>query len=78
MPLIGGEHFFDGFGFHGYAKKFKWSQGPSDQREKNDPPKRPLLLFLERLNQKLPKRWSTNQEDFVPDDDWLLLEIEKK
>lgn len=77
MPLIGGEHFFDGFGFHKYAKKFKWPLSPSDQREKECQPKRPLLPFLEKLNRQLPKRWSESQQKFVQDDDWLLLETER-
>lgn len=77
MPLIGGESFFDGFGFHSYAKKFKWFRSPSDRREKDQPPVRPLLPFLENLNRRLPKRWSTSQQRFVQDDDWLLLDFEQ-
>jgi len=75
MPLIGGEHFFDGFGFERYASEFNWPRAPSDEREKRYPPKRPLLPFLERLNKQLPNRWSTSQGKFVRDDDWLLLDL---
>jgi hypothetical protein len=77
MPLIGGESFFDGFGFHYYIKKFKWSIGPSDKREKDNPPERSLLPFLEKLNRQLPNRWSSRQKRFVQDDDWLLLDIDR-
>ncbi len=75
MPLIGGEHFFDGFGFSDYARAFNWPSSPSDERERLRPPIRPLLPFLERLNKQLPKRWSTSQGKFVRDDDWLLLDL---
>lgn len=75
MPLIGGEHFFDGFGFGGYAKTFNWPLAPSDERERLHPPVRPLLPFLQRLNKQLPNRWSTNQGKLVRDDDWLLLDL---
>lgn len=76
MPLIGGESFFDGFGFEKYSSRFKWPVSPSDVRERKRPPKRPLLPFLEKLSRCLPKRWSSNKEKFVQDDNWLLLEIE--
>ena len=76
MPLIGGENFFDGFGFDKYRKKFSWSAGPSDMREKHYPPKRPLLPFLKSLNHSLPKKWDSSKGKFVQDDDWLLLDLE--
>ena len=74
MPLVGGESFFDGFGFNKYGKKFGWAESPSDSREKHHPPKRPLLPFLENLNRNLPKKWSKHKGKFVQDDNWLLLE----
>ena len=44
MPLVGGESFFDGFGFDDYRKAYKWpGDGPLDRREKEHTPKRPLL-----------------------------------
>jgi len=43
-----------------------------DQLEKRFPPKRPLLPFLEKLNQRLPKKWDSKLNRFVPNDDWLL------
>ncbi len=76
MPLIGGENFFDGFGFAKYRKKFDWSLGPSDEREKQYPPRRPLLPFLEKLNHSLPKKWDRRKEKFIQNDDWLLLDLE--
>jgi len=61
MPLVGGEHFFDGFGFEKYAQEFDWRHSPTDERERRCPPKRPLLSFLATLNRQLPSRWSTSQ-----------------
>jgi len=73
MPLVGGENFFDGFGFARYRKAFKWTQDiPLDAHEKRFPPKRPLLPFVEKLNTKLPNKWDNKLQKFVPDDDWLL------
>ncbi len=73
MPLVGGENFFDGFGFARYRKHFKWTQDiPLDAHEKRFPPKRPLLPFVEKLNTKLPNKWDNKLQKFVPDDDWLL------
>lgn len=76
MPLIGGNNFFDGFGFCEYAKKFGWKSGPTDECEKRCPPKRPLLPFLEKLNSELPKRWNPHLNKLEQDDDWLLLEFD--
>jgi hypothetical protein len=76
MPLIGGNNFFDGFGFKPYRKKFNWQISPSDERETASPPQRALLPFLEKLNSKLPKRWNPDVKKFEQDDDWLLLECD--
>src|SRR5690606_39247851 len=55
LPLVGGDNFFDGFGFAPYRKRFKWKQDILiDQHEKRFPPKRPLLPFIEKLNKELP------------------------
>jgi hypothetical protein len=73
MPLVGGENFFDGFGFAAYRKRFAWHEDiPIDRHEKRFPPKRPLLPFVEKLNQRLPRKWDSKLNRFVPDDDWLL------
>ena len=77
MPLIGGNNFFDGFGFSDFKKKYNWSDAPSDENERNYPPSRPLLKFLQYLNKRMPQRWNLHAEKFEQDDDWLLLEIEK-
>ena len=73
IPLVGGENFFDGFGFAKYRKRFGWTQDIAlDAHEKRFPPKRPLLPFLEKLNKKLPKKWDGKLNKFVDNDDWLL------
>ncbi|MCG3149187.1 MAG: hypothetical protein PCFJNLEI_02647 [Verrucomicrobiae bacterium] len=73
LPLVGGENFFDGFGFAAYRKKFGWDVDiPLDAHENRYKPKRPLLPFLEMLNHQLPKKWDGKLGKFVPDDDWLL------
>jgi len=77
IPLIGANNFFDGFGFSDYHEKFGWAEGPADKYEKKYPAKRPLLKFLENLNHNLPKKWSTHENKFVQDDDWLLLEVNR-
>ena len=79
LPLVGGENFFDGFGFAPYRKRFGWRQDiPIDRHEKRFPPKRPLLPFVEKLNQRLPKKWDAKLNRFVPDDDWLLWDFHAK
>ncbi len=77
MPLIGGEHFFDGFGFSEYRKAFKWQPTRLDEMEQRRPPKKPLLPFLESLNQALPEKWSRELKRFVPNDDWLLWDLRR-
>lgn len=73
IPLVGGENFFDGFGFAPYRKRFGWREEiPIDGHEKRFPPKRPLLPFIEKLNRRLPEKWDRKLKRFTPDDDWLL------
>ena len=44
IPLVGGENFFDGFGFAAYRKRFGWQTNIAiDAHEKRFPPERPLL-----------------------------------
>jgi hypothetical protein len=77
IPLVGGENFFDGFGFARYRKKFGWTQHIHlDEHERRHPPRRPLLRFLEKLNRQLPKKWDRKLNKFVPDDDWLLWDLQ--
>ncbi|HTI99017.1 MAG TPA: hypothetical protein VL527_09050 [Dongiaceae bacterium] len=77
IPLVGGENFFDGFGFAPYRKRFGWTTDiPIDEHEKAFPPQRPLLPFLEKLNHRLPKKWDRKRNRFEPDDDWLLWDFQ--
>jgi hypothetical protein len=79
MPLIGGEHFFDGFGFDGYRDEFGWHETtPLEDREAADPPAKPLLPFLAALNNELPKKWDRHLRKFAVNDDWLLWDIRRQ
>jgi hypothetical protein len=77
MPLISGEHFFDGFGFDRYRETFNWEDIPLDDHEAAHPPVNPLLPFLESLNEVLPKKWDRATSRYVPDDDWLLWDLRR-
>ena len=73
IPLVGGENFFDGFGFARYRKRFGWREDIAlDEHEKRFPPKRPLLPFVEKLDRRLPRTWDHKLKKFESDDDWLL------
>ena len=73
IPVIGGEEFFDGFGLARYRNAFGWDQLTSiDESEKRHKPLNPLLSFLSRLNERLPKRWDRRTRSSVTNDDWLL------
>jgi hypothetical protein len=75
MPLIGGEHFFDGFGFAQYRDRFKWQRVEMDDREDAEPPQKPLLPFLDGLDRRLPQKWDRHLKKFGPNDDWLLWKL---
>jgi hypothetical protein len=75
MTLVGGENFFDGFGFAKYMKQFKWKRILLDDSEEAQEIKRPLLPFLERLNGKLPMKWNNSLKRYVPNQDWLLWDL---
>jgi hypothetical protein len=77
MPLVGGESFFDGFGFQldGYAKRYGWKGTAIDERELRRQPARPLLPHLEKLNKQLPMKWDNKRKTYVRNDDWLLWNI---
>jgi hypothetical protein len=77
MPLIGGEHFFDGFGFAQYRDRFNWQRVEMDDREDANPPQKPLLPFLERVNLQLPMKWDRHLQKFGPNDDWLLWKLDR-
>lgn len=78
MPLLGGESFFDGFGFALYRKYFKWKRIPLDDYEDHYEIKNPLLPYLEKLNRELPKKWDNKFNRFIPNDDWLLWDLKEK
>ena len=78
MPLVGGESFFDGFGFDDFRRRYRWqADGPLDRREKRWKPARPLLAFLEALTERLPKKWDARRDSFVRNDDWLLWDLHR-
>ncbi|HKZ01515.1 MAG TPA: hypothetical protein VJ180_04710, partial [Pyrinomonadaceae bacterium] len=75
MPLVGGENFFDGFGFTPYVKRFHWERIPLDTYEQARRIANPLLPALDRIHAgELPKKWDNRLKRFVTNDDWLLLE----
>jgi hypothetical protein len=76
MPLVGGEGFFDGFGFARYRRRFGWTRGVLDDREKVRAPTRPLLPFLKTLSRQLPRKWDVKLKDYVRNDDWLLWDLQ--
>ena len=76
MPLIGAGNFFDGFGFAPYVKKFGWKPIPMDAQEKLSPPKNPLLPYLEKLIRAVPPRWDNKLKKYVPNDEWLLWDLD--
>jgi len=77
LPLVGGEHFFDGFGFADYRRSFDWPDTPLDAHEAQHPPRKPLLPFLASLNERLPEKWDRARRKFVPNDDWLFWELSR-
>lgn len=80
ISLVGSESFFDGFGFYRpeYQTKFpEWKTLSSlDKHETRHRPRRPLLPFLSSLakGNRVPKTWDHASQQFVDDDDWLLME----
>jgi hypothetical protein len=77
IPLVGGENFFDGFGFAGYRTEFQWPRIPLDDRDDAAKPQRPLLPFLAELNRRLPQKWDSGTKQYVPNDDWLLWDFKR-
>ena len=76
MPLIGPGDFFDGFGFQPFIKKYGWKAIPMDEQERLNPPKNPLLPFLEKLVREVPKRWDNKLKKYIPNDEWLLWDLD--
>lgn len=79
MALVDTESFFDGFGFSRYMDQFKWKRNVADEREARQTLKRPLLPYLERVAKgHYPKRWNPDARKFVPNDDWLVLDLKTR
>jgi hypothetical protein len=76
MGILDGDYFFDGFGFKQYKKEFKWKDGPLDELEEEFPPERPLLPYLEKLNNDLPKKFNLETGKYFDNDDWLIFDKE--
>jgi len=72
MALLGGESFFDGFGFASYRERFGWEETDLDRRERESPPLRPLLPYLEGLNERVPPRFDIERQAYVLNEDWLV------
>ena len=74
MPLVGGENFFDGFGFDALRRRFGWTKASVlDEREAARPPKKPLLGFLDGVAKgAFPRKWDYKRDRFITDDSWLL------
>src|SRR5262245_5943698 len=79
-PLVGGENFFDGFGFQlpKYRRRYGWRNTPIDELERKHPPKRPLRPLLGSLNKKLPNKWDNKLNKYVRNDDWLLWTLKRR
>jgi hypothetical protein len=76
MALIDGHYFFDGFGFKNYMDEFGWKPGALDAHEKEFPPQRPLLPYLEKTNRRLAKRYDLGRDQDVDNDEWLIFDVD--
>ncbi len=76
MALIDGHYFFDGFGFSHYMDEFGWKPGALDQHEEEFVPKRPLLPYIEKLNQGIPKKYDLGQDEYLENPEWLIFDTE--
>ncbi len=74
MALIDAHYFFDGFGFAKYMKEFGWEAGALDEHEKEFPPERPLLPYLEGLDKNIPQRYDLERDEYVENPEWLIFE----
>jgi hypothetical protein len=69
------DYFFDGFGFAEYFDLMKWTwYDPLDGREQRNPPKRPLLPYLESLNREIPKRFDNALGREIENPEWLIFQ----
>ena len=76
MALVDAHYFFDGFGFASYMEEFGWPAGALDAHEEEFPPKRPLLPYLEKLNQAIPKRFDLERDAYVENPEWLIFDTD--
>jgi hypothetical protein len=75
MGILDGDYFFDGFGFDRYRDRYpQWQGGPLDELEKQFPPKRPLLPYLDKISKQIPERYDYELGQYVANDDWLIFE----
>lgn len=75
LGILPEDYFFDGFGFHLYPQ-LKDRSAPTtslDRAEERRAPQRPLLPYLEKLNQEIPKRYDRVHKDYVENADWMIL-----
>jgi hypothetical protein len=74
MGMLGSEdYFFDGFGFAPYIQQMGWEPNPYlDERERELPPIRPLLPYLDQLDRAIPRRWDAARGREVENADWLI------
>lgn len=67
------DYFFDGFGFDLFREEMGWTEVTAiDQRERADPPKRPLLPYLDKLDREIPKRFSAELNREIENPEWLI------
>lgn len=67
------DYFFDGFGFDLFREEMGWTEVTAiDLRERADPPKRPLLPYLDRLDREIPKRFSAELNREIENPEWLI------
>ena len=55
-----------------YPELFQATHSSLDDAEKARGLEKPLLPFLMKLNDELPKKWDRHSGDYGPNDDWLL------
>jgi hypothetical protein len=70
------DYFFDGFGFEEYREEMGWTEQNDllDPRETAEEtrPRRPLLPYLDALNNAIPKTYSTARGADHENADWLI------
>ena len=79
MALVEKEdYFFDGFGWDYIKSDSRFSElnwkhyAPLDDREIDNPPKRPLLPYLAALNSRIPQSFDLEKDSKTDNVDWLI------